>query len=42
MQFNDMSHLMSKFLHADQMCNNCTADQRLSLHLMDSKIPVLS
>ena len=26
---------------ADQLCSNCTADQRLCLHYLDSTVPLL-
>ena len=45
---NDMSRVMGKSdfcrcenKDADQLCSNCTADQRLCFRFMDSTIPLL-
>ena len=43
-----MSHAMRKLdfrvgenKNADQLCSNCTADQRLCFHYMDGRLPLL-
>ena len=48
MKKDDLSHIMRKpdfcicdNKGADQLCSNCTADQRLCFHYSDSTIPLL-